>query len=220
MKVCALTKISINPPFTMLNVNICFFFFFCWAWAEPAAQTLTPHEALEYATTLFNSDPSATSTVISILTTLANLPPNQIDPSLAHFPHFYLGSIFHFGGAAEPNISPPTTALHHYKRALEIKPDDSDTLNNLGKLHSDINDVESAVKFYSKALLFDPRHTQARINLGLLEHRRGQFKPAIAQYELALGSSPDSLTLAEIHYNMGVSYQVSERACDSVLAFF
>jgi Tfp pilus assembly protein PilF len=150
--------------------------------------TLTPQQAVEHATHLFNSGDR--SSALSLLQRVA-----LASPSLPEA-HFYLAAIHQAGGDFLPSRAA-------YRRALELDPSRADAHCNLGKLHSDHGSPpELAAAAYAQALFLDPSHLQARINAGLHHHGLGEAAEAVRHYEVGLRHHPGS---DELHYNLAVA---------------
>ena len=65
-------------------------------------------------------------------------------------------------------------AVKHYRKALQIEPNDSDTHNNLGNALKLQGKIDEAIEHYRKALRIDPDYSNARNNLKLaLEEKAG-----------------------------------------------
>jgi tetratricopeptide (TPR) repeat protein len=92
------------------------------------------------------------------------------------------------------------TAIAHYRRALEIKPDFVDAHNNLGNALAARGDNAAAVQHYTTALTIKPDYVEAHNNLGLALADRGQLEAAVAEYRRALALDP---RFAAAHYNLG-----------------
>jgi tetratricopeptide (TPR) repeat protein len=103
----------------------------------------------------------------------------------------------------------PTSALSNYatslkkqgkmsdaervlKLALEVNPDDSDLLFNLGNLYNTINNHPQAKETYLKALARKPEFAEAHYNLGLLYSKMGENKNASTHLEKYLELTPNS----------------------------
>ena len=91
-------------------------------------------------------------------------------------------------------------AIAHYRKALEIKPDDVEAHTNLGNALAGSGQFEEAIAHYRKALEIKPDFAEIHANLGNALAGSGQFEEAIAHYRKALEIKPD---FAEIHANLG-----------------
>jgi type II protein arginine methyltransferase len=59
-------------------------------------------------------------------------------------------------------------ALRAFTRALEINPDDADTIGNIGTFHLAEGHIIEAVAAFRRAMEIDPHHLNARINLDVV----------------------------------------------------
>jgi tetratricopeptide (TPR) repeat protein len=92
----------------------------------------------------------------------------------------------------------------HYKKALEINPNNYWALLNLGAAYSDyLNRAEEAKDLFEKAVKIHPDDSNLRFNLGLTYYKLKRFKDAITAHKQALSTQPDD---AEIHYGLGFAY--------------
>ncbi|MBU2513305.1 tetratricopeptide repeat protein [bacterium] len=80
-------------------------------------------------------------------------------------------------------------ALISLEKALELKPNYSIVLINLGFLHSLKNEAAKAAYYWEKALESRP-HYRTYYNLGLLYHLQGNKKKAIKNFEEAVSLKP------------------------------
>jgi Flp pilus assembly protein TadD len=93
-------------------------------------------------------------------------------------------------------------AIAHYRKALEIKPDDAEAHDNLGNALAGRGQVDLAIAHYRKALEIQPDDAEAHNNLGVALAGRGQVDLAIAHYRKALETQPDHI---EAHNNLAVA---------------
>jgi tetratricopeptide (TPR) repeat protein len=75
---------------------------------------------------------------------------------------------------------------------LEIQPNDTDLLFNLGNLYNTTNQFGLAKDTYLKALDKKPDFAEAHYNLGLLYSKTNEPKSAVTHLERYLELSPDS----------------------------
>lgn len=78
------------------------------------------------------------------------------------------------------------------KMALEIQPNDTDLLFNLGNLYNTTNQFGLAKETYLKAIDKKPDFAEAHYNLGLLYSKTNESKNAVNHLERYLELSPDS----------------------------
>jgi len=89
-------------------------------------------------------------------------------------------------------------AVRHYERALELRSDDVQAMNNLGDLLQSSGRIDEAVSYFRRALQIKPDYLSARNNLANALQSRGKFDEALEHYRYGLEIEPDS---ADIHYN-------------------
>ncbi len=107
------------------------------------------------------------------------------------------------------NESEPVVAERYYRKALQLKPRDSQALNNYGTfLYGRARYVDALVPL--RRLVQDTEYhlrAQAFENLGLTELRVGNLDAAKAAFlrslSLNFGQSRSSLELADLHYSEG-----------------
>jgi len=66
---------------------------------------------------------------------------------------------------------------------------------------------DEAVAHFQQAILLNPQDTLGQIDNGFCELQRGNFKDAIAHYELGLNSAPNAYLKSKAYFNLGGAYQ-------------
>jgi tetratricopeptide (TPR) repeat protein len=94
-------------------------------------------------------------------------------------------------------------AIEAYRHALHLRPDCTETLINLGRLHAEGGAVQQAAEFFTRAIELDPRDATAVYNLGVVAQDMDRDDEAIRLYQRALELDP---TLAEAHYNLATIF--------------
>lgn len=97
----------------------------------------------------------------------------------------------------------PDAAIEAYRHALHLRPDSTETLINLGRLHAERGAVEQAAEYFARAIELDPHDATAVYNLGVVAQDMGKDDEAVRLYEHALGLDP---ALAEAHYNLATIF--------------
>jgi hypothetical protein len=97
----------------------------------------------------------------------------------------------------------PVAAMDAYRRALQLCPDCTETLVNLGRLCAENGDPAGAADCFREALRLDPRDATAHYNLGVVAQDQGDNDLAITLYEKALELDAG---LAEAHYNLATLF--------------
>lgn len=85
--------------------------------------------------------------------------------------------------------------------SLDLRPQNSVALNNLGLAMESLGLPEKAIEHYERALDITPRRVLARLNLAGLLFRRNDLEGAERHYRIAIEHFPE---FAEAHYNYSV----------------
>lgn len=93
------------------------------------------------------------------------------------------------------------TAEHLFRQAIDLEPNMSAALTNLGNLIYRQGELEEAKKLYERALDHDPLQAEARYNLANLLEDMGETELAIAELRRVCATAPD---FADAHYNLGL----------------
>jgi len=108
-----------------------------------------------------------------------------------------------FERGAELEEEDAAAAIEAYRHALHLRPDCTETLINLGRLHAEGGAVQQAAEFFTRAVELDPRDATAVYNLGVVAQDMDSDDEAIKLYERALELDPG---LAEAHYNLATIF--------------
>ena len=80
-----------------------------------------------------------------------------------------------------------------YNKKLAAKPDDADTIANLGAILQKQGKFEEALEYYNKAESIDPSNINTRINVGTLYQQKGDYRTAVVAYDSVLILYPDNI---------------------------
>jgi len=118
-----------------------------------------------------------------------------------------------FDQALQIEESNPTSAVAAYEQVLRHRPECTESLINIGRLHAESAELELASEFFEKALAIDPREPTALYNLGVIAQDSGNDNDAINYYEAALAVDRE---LAEAHYNLATIFDRSGDARSAI----
>jgi tetratricopeptide (TPR) repeat protein len=104
--------------------------------------------------------------------------------------------------ARHQDLKRPEEALASYDKALAIRPDHAEALNNRGTALQDLQRPEEALASYDKALAIRPDHAEALNNRGTALRDLKRPMEALASFDKALAIRP---TYAEALYNRGLN---------------
>jgi tetratricopeptide (TPR) repeat protein len=100
-------------------------------------------------------------------------------------------------------------AIQHFERALQLRPDYADALNNLGFALAKQGRWDEAIQHYERTLQLRPDYAEAHCNLGIALAKQGRWDEAITQLQqaLALAMVQGNTTLAKSIRTRLKSYQ-------------
>ncbi len=112
-------------------------------------------------------------------------------------------------------------ALENLKRALQLRPLDSDIVRDLGKTYFHMGDYADALKTLKGALAFSPKDPEGWFLLGRAQMEMGDLHGALNSFNTLLSTVPDYLpgiyylgetygklgNLGEAHYHLGIYYK-------------
>lgn len=82
-------------------------------------------------------------------------------------------------------------AAAQWRKALEMKPDDAKTHNNLGGTLAAMGDYTGAETHWRRALAIDAGFSEARNNLGVALFEKGRYREAAAEFRRILRAHPE-----------------------------
>ncbi len=101
-----------------------------------------------------------------------------------------------------------TEAIQSYSKALEILPENIETLQNLGQTYRLSGQTDLAIASFEKAISLSPTASSALVNLGLAYLDKGESQRAVDAYRRAADVNPHN---ALAHFNLGnASYREND----------
>lgn len=119
-------------------------------------------------------------------------------------------------GAVYDQLKRPKDAVAAYKRAADMDPEDSRTLNALAQALLNDNQLDEALKTYKQLAAADPEDEGTLVHIGEILRRQGKYEDALAMVKKAVKKNPDSL---EAGYNEGLLLDVLGRYEESAQVF-
>jgi len=117
-------------------------------------------------------------------------------------------------------------AVENLKRALQLRPLDSDFLRDLGKTYFHAGDYANALKTLKGALAFSPKDPEGWFLLGRAQMETRDLQGALESFKTLVNTAPDYLPgtyylgetygklgkLGEAHYYLGIYYKEKGRS--------
>jgi tetratricopeptide (TPR) repeat protein len=104
-------------------------------------------------------------------------------------------------------------AVHAYRRAIELGPEQFTPRYNLANLLRDRGDTVGAIASYGRAIALNPDFADARINLGLLLLQQDRIEEALPHFSRAVEGSPRS---HHAHNNLGIALRRAGRVEEAI----
>lgn len=111
--------------------------------------------------------------------------------------HMLLGLIYR-------QIKKYDAAVIHYKKAIEIKPDETFLYSNLGVVYRKMKKYADAVKMFQKCIELEPKQPVYHLNLAIAFRAQQKYELAIAEYSQAVDLDPK---LDPAWWDMALCYQ-------------
>ena len=108
---------------------------------------------------------------------------------------------FQKGLALEEAGAPVQQAVAAYRKAIELNPNASGALVNLGTIAFRMRKLRDAEGFYQRAAGSDPQYALAQFNLGNLYDEQGRIEEARTYYLAAIRLNP---RYADAHFNLAL----------------
>lgn len=101
-------------------------------------------------------------------------------------------------------------ALGYYLKAYQLKPDDSNVMNDYAITLLTAGKFEEALGLYQRILEKDPRNVNALVNLAMIHARQGETERALDTYSKIVSVDPEYM---DAYFNRGLLYltQAQER---------
>ncbi len=107
-------------------------------------------------------------------------------------------------------------ALLYYNKALEITPNDVDTLHGLGVTSAELKYYDQAIDYYRRALQIQPNHIITHGRLGMVLADIGKIDEAIEHFKIVLEVRPDDV---EMHFNLGALLQKQGKTDQAIQSY-
>jgi tetratricopeptide (TPR) repeat protein len=133
---------------------------------------------------------------------------------LVQFPN--VPSILKLLGAANASLDNWAGAASHFRKVVELQPDDSEALSNLAIAFSRLGNVEGAVSSLKSAVQLKPDDAEAHNSLAIALSALGKLDEAIAGFKKTLELAPES---AEVHNNLGIAFSRLKRFEEAAASF-
>ena len=108
---------------------------------------------------------------------------------------------FQRGLALEETGAPVEDAVAAYRQAIELNPDASGALVNLGTIAFRMRKLKEAAEYYARAMQADPEYPLAHFNLGNLHDEQGNLENARKHYLEAIRLNP---RYADAYFNLAL----------------
>lgn len=108
---------------------------------------------------------------------------------------------FQRGLTLEETGAPVAEAVEAYQKAIELNPNASGALVNLGTISFRMRKLKDAADYYSRAMKADPEYPLAHFNLGNLHDEQGDYAEARKYYLEAIRLNP---RYADAYFNLAL----------------
>jgi len=123
---------------------------------------------------------------------------------------------YKLGGAIAREMGDHAEANLHFRRALELKPDDASMHNDLGLVLRSQNKPDEAISHFRRALEIRPDLLNAHCNLGNALLAQGKADEAMVHQQRALQIDPDFI---EARYNLGNTLLAQDKADEAIASY-
>ena len=120
-------------------------------------------------------------------------------------------------GASAFQIGMQNEAIEAFSKALLIKPDYAEALNNMGNALKEKGELDKAIEAYKKCITLKPNYANAYYNIGNTLKEQGELDKAIEAYRKSIILK--SNYTADCYNNMGVVLKDQGKMEDALKAF-
>ena len=109
-------------------------------------------------------------------------------------------------------------SLANFKKALALRPQFSEALNNMGVLYVKLDELDKALDCFQQAakdLLYRTPY-YAYHNIGSVYYKKGDYSAAIENYKKALSLAPNYV---EVYYDLAAAYEALNQLEDAISAY-
>ncbi len=135
---------------------------------------------------------------------------NYILNILPNYPNSAL--LFNVLGLIDYNLKNYECAKQNYCKAIEIKSDFADPLNNLGMVERVLGNYQDAISAFERSIEIKPDYSQAFFNLANLYLQTSEFFEAETNYKFALEINPN---FTQASQNLGATLLKMGRKADA-----
>jgi ribosomal protein S12 methylthiotransferase accessory factor len=137
------------------------------------------------------------------------MPPSAAIPALEAVDSALPGRYYtqFFLGLTRLNAGEPESALGHFRRALELNPDESETpgiYSYTALALKEIGRYSECLEWLGKGVALDAERTDFHNLMGFCHFKRGEYEQAVAAFRRAIDLDPTS---AIDYANLGVNYE-------------
>jgi Tfp pilus assembly protein PilF len=107
-------------------------------------------------------------------------------------------------------------AISHYRRAIQINPDNAEAYNDFGIALESRGKLVEALEYYRKAVEIEPEYANAYFNLGNVMASLGRLDDAIKHFNSAIEIVPDH---CYAHNSLGLALKIQGKTDESLNHF-
>ena len=124
--------------------------------------------------------------------------------------------LWNFVGVGNLALGNDHIALNSFKKAISLKPDFWDALNNLGVTLEKLKKLDDAIKIYYKIILINPNFSKAYNNLGNVLRKKGDFNRAIEFFYKSISLEPN---YPDAHSNLAIILSERGRTSEAIASY-
>lgn len=136
---------------------------------------------------------------------------NEFEAATKSAPLFY--KAYNNAGKVLQHMGKIDEAQEYYQKALDIKPDDSETLDNIGQILFLKGQNDEAIEKFRQSIAFNNKNFSAQLHLGQALIKNGDTKGAIDYLKKTLYTFPSS---APVHDLLGRAYELEGNETEAI----
>ncbi len=134
------------------------------------------------------------------------------------------GEAWHLLGLLSWDQGDATTAIRHFKQAIQVEPDQAHHYNNIGVVLNETQRHAKSKFYLQHALWIDPNYLDAKCNLGLAFYHLNDLSQAAALFQQVLNAKPEHaaalanlglIHLTQQNYSQAISFYQRVIAIDA-----